>query len=589
MKRLSWALSDIRELPVFIKMSSALKRAGADGEDTCGRLIVEKAEAHPNRTFLKFEEEELSYGAFNLGVNRYCDMLSREGVGRGDVVAIVMRNCPAFFMAEMACAKLGAIGALVNNFLTGSSMKHVLGTSGAKVAICEPSTVEQVLGAQPEFPIFCAGADLPTGVQSLDSAIASADEKEPPVLALTGSDLFLYIYTSGTTGFPKPALVRHMKFTMGGIALGGIFDIGETDTIYGAMPMYHGFSKFAGYAVAMRAGGAFATRRKFSASEFLSDVRRHDATMFVYVGELCRYILAQPPGPMDKSHLLRKCAGAGMRPDVWELFTSRFGIDKVFEMYGATEGNVSLINRSGKVGSIGKPNPFLFNNIRVAKYDVEEAELVRDSSGRLIECDFGEPGECLSRVGKGPIQFDGSVDKKASEKKLVRDGFAKGDVWFRTGDMLSRDAGGYFYFVDRLGDTFRWKGENVATQEVEEVLNGAPGVVTANVYGVKVPGADGRAGMTAVVLGEGEDFDAAAFYEKAAADLPSYARPLFVRLSQEIDQTGTLKLKKVDLQKSGFDPAKVSDPLFVCDPKAKTYVPLSPAVFAEIESGERRL
>src|SRR5581483_507284 len=278
-----------------------------------------------------------------------------------------------------------------------------------------------------------------------------------------------------------------------------------------------------------RSGGAFASRRRFSASAFLDDVRRHEAVAFVYVGELCRYLLRQPPTPLDRDHRLRVAAGAGLRPDIWRAFQDRFGIGRIVEMYGATEGNVALHNAEGRVGSVGKPHPLLEDNVALARFDLARGDLVRGAAGFCVPCAADEPGELLGRVGGagGGMEYDGYTDRAASERKLVRDAFAAGDAWFRTGDLLRRDTEGYYYFVDRIGDTFRWKGENVATQEVADVLNGVPGVTETNVFGVAIPGEDGRAGMAAVVLADGARFDGAAFWAHAARQLPPYARPAF--------------------------------------------------------------
>jgi fatty-acyl-CoA synthase len=399
----------------------------------------------------------------------------------------------------------------------------------------------------------------------------------------------LYIYTSGTTGYPKPALVRHLRFTMGGISLAGVLGIEAGETIYAPLPLYHGESLFVGFAPAFRSGGAFASRSRFSAGAFLDDVRRHRAVAFVYVGELCRYLLRMPPTPHDRDHRLRVAAGAGLRPDVWTAFTERFGIARIVEMYGATEGNVALQNVDGRVGSVGKPHPMMEDQVRLARFDLGRSELVRGPGGLGLPCPDDEPGELLGKIGlAGSMDYDGYTDRAATERKIVRDVFERGDAWFRTGDLLRRDAEGYYYFVDRIGDTFRWKAENVATHEVADVLNGAPGVTETNVYGVAVPHEDGRAGMAAVVLAPDGTFDARAFYAHAERHLPPYARPAFVRLVPEMDVTGTLKQRKQAFAAEGYDPARVRDPLLARDDATRTYVPLTPAVLAEVQSGKRR-
>ena len=559
--------------------------------DTFGPYVRQQAERIPDRVALKFEDGTVTYAAYNAAVNGLAAVLRRQGVTAGTPVAILCLNSPLFLTALGAVAKLGAIGALVNTHVTGAGLTHVLRVSGATAGVCDAhalAALDAVAGTHPVRFLAAApaGAALPRDVRPLGDAGAGAGE--PDIPEVRGGDVFLYIYTSGTTGYPKPAVVRHLRFTMGGIGLSALLGIEEGETIYAPLPLYHGESLFVGFAPAFRAGGAFASRRRFSASAFLDDVRRHEAVAFVYVGEFCRYLLRLPPTPRDRDHELRVAAGAGLRPDIWEAFQTRFGIPRIVEMYGATEGNVALQNLDGRVGSVGRPPPMLEDTIRLARYDLGRGDLVRGPDGFCVRCGDDEPGEVLGRVGGGAMEYDGYTDREATERKLVRNAFAAGDAWFRTGDLLRRDAEGYYYFVDRIGDTFRWKGENVATQEVADALNGAPGVTETNVYGVEVPGADGRAGMAAVVLTHGAAFDGAAFYARAERSLPPYALPAFVRVVPEMDVTGTLKQRKHALAAEGFDPAQVADPLFARDDAGRTYVPLTPAVLAEIRSGRRR-
>jgi fatty-acyl-CoA synthase len=548
--------------------------------DTFGPFIRTQAEAIPDRVAFKFEDESITYGAYDVAVNRLAGVLTREGVGRGTPVAILCPNGPLFVIALGAVAKLGAIGALVNTHVTGAGLTHVLRASGARVGVCTTDALpalEAVAGSHP--------VRFLTGLPDAGSAA------EPDIPDVRGGDVFLYIYTSGTTGYPKPAIVRHLRFTMGGVTLAQQLGVEAGETIYAPLPLYHGESLFVGLAPAFHVGGAFASRRRFSASAFLDDVRRHEAIAFVYVGELCRYLLRQPPTPRDRDHRLRVAAGAGLRPDVWTAFQTRFGIPRIVEMYGATEGNVALQNAEGRVGSVGKPHPLLEDNVRLARFDLTRGELVRGPDGRCVACTADEPGELLGRVvaGGAGMEYDGYTDRDASARKIVHDAFAPGDAWFRSGDLLRRDADGWYYFIDRIGDTFRWKGENVSTQEVADVLNRAPGVTETNVYGVAVPGEDGRAGMAAVVLADGAPFEGVVFHAYAARELPAYARPAFVRLVPEMDVTGTLKQRKIALAGDGYDVARVADPVFVRDDAARSYVPLTPAILAEIRSGRRRL
>jgi fatty-acyl-CoA synthase len=564
--------------------------------DTFGPFIRQQAERIPDRVALKFEDATVTYGAYDAAVNRLAAVLARRGVTRGTPVAVLALNGPLFLTALGAVAKLGAVGALVNTHVTGAGLTYVLRASGARIGVADAHAVaalRDVGGTHAVRFLVEAppGTDLPPAVDALGDAAADVLALEPAIPDVRGGDVFLYIYTSGTTGYPKPAIVRHLRFTMGGIGLSQMLGIEEGETIYAPLPLYHGESLFVGFAPAFRAGGAFASRRHFSARAFLDDVRRHEAVAFVYVGELCRYLLRLPPSPHDRAHRLRVAAGAGLRADVWTAFQERFGIPRIVEMYGATEGNVALQNLDGRVGSVGRPPPLLDDAVRLARVDPTSGALARDASGFCIPCDVGEAGELLGRIGEGggAMEYDGYTDRDATERKVVRDAFTPGDAWFRSGDLLRRDAEGYYYFVDRIGDTFRWKGENVSTQEVADVLNGAPAVVESNVYGVAVPGEDGRAGMAAVVLAEGHALDGAALYAHAAAHLPPYARPAFVRVVPAMDVTGTLKQRKAGLVTDGYDCDRVADPLYVRDDRVRRYVPLTPPLLAEVRSGRRRL
>ena len=561
--------------------------------DTFGRLIGEQAARIPDRIALKFERETLSFGAYDAEVNRLAALLARSGVTAGTVVAILCQNSPRFLIALGAVAKLGAVGALLNTHLDGAGLTHVLQASGSTIGVADAHAIPalaRVVGTHAVrfFAEVDGGAALPGDVVSLADALPARAESPPPP-EVRGGDVFLYIYTSGTTGYPKPAIVRHIRFTLGGIGLAALLGLQPGETVYAPLPLYHGESLFVGFAPAFRSGGAFASRRAFSASAFLDDVRRHEAVAFVYVGELCRYLLRQPPTPHDRDHKLRVAAGAGLRADVWRVFQERFGIARIIEMYGATEGNVALQNLDGRVGSVGKP--YAEGQVALARYDHARGELARDARGFCVRCAPEEPGELLGRIdhGGGTMEYDGYTDRAATERKILRNAFADGDAWFRSGDLLRCDADGYYYFVDRLGDTFRWKGENVATQEVADVLNGAPGVSESNVYGVVVPGEDGRAGMAAIVLEPGAELDAAAFYAHASRHLPRYALPAFLRLVPEMEVTGTLKQRKAAMAEDGYDPARVADPLLVRDDDAATYVPLTREALAAIAAGRFRL
>jgi fatty-acyl-CoA synthase len=370
-------------------------------------------------------------------------------------------------------------------------------------------------------------------------------------------------------------------------------DVKPADRMYDCLPMYHTVGGVVATGALLASGGAAVIREKFSAREFWDDIVRWDCTMFQYIGELCRYLMNTPPGPGEERHRIRLVCGNGLRPDVWPEFRRRFRIPQILEFYAATEGNCTLFNFESKEGAVGRLPWFLARRfpIKVVRFDIEAEQPVRDAEGFCVECDVNEPGEVIGQIlndpGKPGSRFEGYAETAATEKKILRDVFEQGDAWFRSGDLMRKDENGYFYFIDRIGDTFRWKGENVATSEVSEAITAFPGVKEANVYGVKLPGHDGKAGMAALVADDG--IDLAALRRHLQAQLPDYARPLFLRVTDTIDATGTFKQKKGELVREGFDPGASDDPIYFNDAAAEAFVRLDPAGYDRLVAGGSRL
>jgi len=560
---------------------------------TVGDLIEQRAAAHPERPFLLFEERRISYGAFNARANQVAHWASQRGLRRGDRVALMMQNRPEYLFAWAGLAKLGVVIPLINPNLRSATLRHALQVCEAEWLIAGAECLDHLRTLpRDDCPIgrivvwsengadYNPDADSPAQPLGPELARMPTDNPAPAVRhgLVAGDDLF-YIYTSGTTGYPKPAHFSHMRFIAIGDGMAGVAGFGAADVFYCPIPLYHGAGGVVVPASVLHVGATMALRRKFSARAFWDDCRRFEATGFQYVGEICQFLLKQPPRPDDRDHRVRVMMGTGLRTDLWEPFRRRFGVARIIESYGSTEGNTSIINLDNKPGSVGRIPFRKLHNGRLIRYDVETDTHPRDAHGFCIECAPDEVGEFIGRIHEatdtGVRRFEGYTSPADSERKILRNVFETGDAWFRTGDLLRRAADDYFYFVDRAGDTFRWKSENVSTQEVAAILNTFTGVEIANVYGVEVPGEAGRAGMAALVLQEGAAFDGRAFYAFAEAHLAAYAAPLFVRLAKEADFTGTFKLRKVDLQREGYDPRRVKDPLFVRDEQARAYVPLT--------------
>jgi fatty-acyl-CoA synthase len=421
-------------------------------------------------------------------------------------------------------------------------------------------------------------------VERLSAAPLTVAERR----AVTISDRALTIYTSGTTGLPKAANVSHHRLMQWSFWFAGLMDAGTDDRMYDCLPMYHSIGGVVATGAMLVSGGSVVIREKFSASDFWDDVVTWDCTLFQYIGELCRYLVNAPEHPRERKHRLRLCCGNGLRADVWEKFQSRFEIPRILEFYAATEGNISLYNVEGKVGAIGRVPPFLAHRFPLAlvQFDTAAGEPMRDVDGRCIRCGTDEIGEAVGKIGACG-EFEGYTSASETERKILRNVFEDGDAWYRTGDLMRMEAGGFFYFIDRIGDTFRWKGENVATSEVAAVLTAFPGITEASVYGVAVPSTEGAAGMAALVA-DGT-LNLAELRKHLARRLPAYARPLFLRLKDRLDATGTFKHDKTVLAREGFDLTVIRDPIYFDDSAQETYVPLDAALYERIDAGKVRL
>lgn len=548
------------------------------------------------RPAITFEGKTITYADLDAMANRYAHWAKGLGLTRGQTVALFMPNRIEYLAIWYGLTKVGVATALINNQLTGAALAHCLTISQAMHCIVDAETspcFEDVKGQLERHmqqwvlgPVHDDQRDL---LKALKSCSQLRPDRETAREGLTASDTALYIYTSGTTGLPKAARITHMRAQLYMRGFAGSTGAKDTDRIYITLPLYHATGGLCALGAALLNGGSVVLRKKFSATHFWPEIVAEQCTMFVYIGELCRYLANQPEHELERAHKLRMIFGNGLRADVWDDMLDRFKVGDVLEFYGATEGNVSFFNFDGKRGAIGRIPSYLRKkfNIRIVKFDVETETPIRGPDGCCIEAGPEEVGECIGHIGSDArSNFTGYADKAATEKKVLHDVFEKGDAWFRTGDLMKVDHDGYIYFIDRIGDTFRWKGENVATSEVAERLAGFEGVLEVNVYGVKVGDLDGKAGMASLVT-EG-DFDLEAFAKYVDEALPSYARPLFVRLQKAIETTGTFKYRKIDLVNEGFDPSKTKDPLYFRDP-AKGYVKITKTICAKIEGGGFRL
>ncbi len=552
-------------------------------------LVAEMATVHGDRPALIGDGETLTYAQLDARMAQYARWALQQGVAPGDVVCLMLPNCPDYVAVWLGITSVRGVVALVNPHLTGEALRHALAAVGPAHIVVGAELEAAVLAAGSGAAIWSFGAGGVSPRIDTLAAELSPDPPQAPGPAL--GDLALYIYTSGTTGLPKAARVGHRRVAEWACWFAGMIDTQPDDRMYNCLPMYHSVGGVVAVGAMLVGGGSVLIRPKFSASRFWDDVAEHGCTLFQYIGELCRYLANSPPHPRERDHKLRLCCGNGLRGDVWQAFQARFAIPRILEFYAATEGNMSLYNCEGRPGAIGRVPPFLAHRFPVAlvRCDPETGVLERDAAGLCVRCGRDEVGEALGRIGdSGAAEgrpFEGYTDAGASEKKIARDVQVPGDAWFRTGDLMRRDGSGFYYFVDRIGDTFRWKGENVATEEVAAVLAACPGVTEAVVYGVTVPGAEGRAGMAALTVEAG--FDLAEFRRHGQA-LPEYARPVFVRIGGSIAATTTFKQAKAVLAREGFDPA-LADAVYFDDRAAGAFVRVDADLYAGILGGAVRV
>lgn len=566
-----------------------------------GRLFADVvddwARRQPDRIALVTDDAALDYEGLSKRINRYARWARSVGVGKGETVALIMPNGIDYVAAWLGISRIGGVVALLNTKLVGQSLAHCLDVARPRLIIVAHDLIETLETAKPylktEAKIWTHGdardqRAIDVALAALDDGPLRSEERDD----VTIDDRALLIYTSGTTGLPKAASISHRRILNWGFWFAGLTGATPQDRLYDCLPLFHSVGGIVAPCSMLAAGGSVVIADKFSASHFWSDVVRHDCTLFQYIGELCRYLLKAAPSEYENRHRLRLVCGNGLRGDIWEDFQARFSIPRILEFYAATEGNFSLFNVEGQPGAIGRIPPLLAHRFpaSLVKLDPASGVPLRNDDGFCIACSRGEAGEAIGRIGsaeQGGGRFEGYTDAGETEKKILRDVFAKGDAWFRTGDLMRIDDKGFFHFVDRIGDTFRWKGENVATSEVNDAVRDFTGVVDATTYGVAIPGTDGRAGMSAIVVNEG--FDIAALPAHLAQRLPDYARPVFIRISRELGTTETFKQKKGELGREGFDPGTISDPLFMLEPKSGAYVALDFDRFAEIVDGTLRL
>ncbi|XP_063305068.1 long-chain fatty acid transport protein 2 [Pelobates fuscus] len=563
-------------------------------------MFLDKVDRFPDKPFILYKDEVYSYSKVDKLSNQAARALRKHGaVKSGDCVAIFMNNSPAYVWIYLGLSKLACSLALINTNIRGQSFLHCFRCSGAKIIIADPELRDVIEELMPELKkenvrvFFVTDTAINEDSETLlDKVKAASDESVPKSLRsfITGKSLAMYIYTSGTTGLPKAAFISHNRMLLAT----GLFDIcriRQRDIIYTPLPLYHSSAMMIGIGGCISKGCTVVLRQKFSASQFWDDCRKYNVTVIQYIGEVLRYLCNVPKRDDDASHNVRMALGNGLRTDIWSEFLRRFGDVHVYEFYAATEGNIGFVNYTNTVGAVGRANIFQKKLLpyEFIKYDVEKDEPVRDAKGRCIKARKGQPGLLIGKITSINPFAGYAGNKTNTEKKILRDVFRKGDAYFNSGDLLTVDEQNFIYFHDRIGDTFRWKGENVATTEVADILGLVTFIEEVNVYGVPVSNHEGRIGMAAIRVREYYEFDGRKLYAHVRDFLPNYARPRFIRIQDVLETTGTFKQRKVELVKEGFDPSIISDPLYFLDEREKKYVPMTQTIFDEIKSRKIKL
>ncbi|MDX2356340.1 long-chain-acyl-CoA synthetase [Dietzia sp. PP-33] len=593
----------VADLPTVLSGLKIVRTSRTSDKVSIGRKFQEHAASRPDAPFVRFLGTEMTYGEANRRANRVAEVLKSRGVTRGDTVGVCMVNRTEVMLAILGAVKVGAAVGLLNHHQRGDVLEHSQKILGSKVVIVGAECAEAVASIPRENwvgELIAAGSaiDLPfreftaghrpdefADLRWLEDELAAlgddvGDTNPPEADATVGDETAYYVFTSGTTGLPKASTMTHYRWNraLAGFGLSGV-RLKKDDVLLCPLPMYHNNALTVGLGCVLASGACLAIEEHFSASRFWDQARSSGATAAIYIGEICRYLLNQDPGPGDRDHSVRVMTGNGLRPEIWEEFQDRFGVDRICEFYAASECNIAFVNAF----NVPKTTGYCPMDFAIVDYDPDTGEPRRGEDGRLSKVGTGGTGLLISGISDSQ-PFDGYTDKEATEKKIVRDAFTDGDAWFVSGDLMLNQGLKHASFVDRLGDTFRWKGENVATTEVESVIAARPEVDQAVVYGVPVPEADGKAGMAAVRLHDRSDFDGAALAEHLRDSLPSYAVPLFIRLSKELEVTSTYKSRKTELREQAFDTSKFDEPLYVLS-SDRGYIPFYDGAENDVVAG----
>ena len=597
----------VAKLPKFIgkvpNLLNGLKQAyiRTPATPTGLGIAFEKAvKKNPQGIALLFEDQRYTYQELNAWANQLGHYLLSLGAKKGDVIAVMLENRPELIVSILALAKLGVTAALVNTSQVGKVLTHSINLVKPIAVIageeCQQAIIDirNDLNIDAERFLWFADHDAETKASKAPSNFVNLSEtvaqfpkfNTPTTNTVTGKDGLFYIYTSGTTGLPKAVIFTHSRWTLAYGTYGHVLNLNQNDVMYCTLPLYHATGIVVCWCGVIAGAGTLAIRRKYSTTSFWSDVHKFNASAIGYVGELCRYLMDAPISEFEKNHRVKKMIGNGMRPNIWDKFKQRFGVEEVLELYASSEGNVGFSNIFNFDNTVGfSPTPYA-----IIEYDKEKNQPVLDSKGHCIKVKKGQTGLLIGKITKRS-PFDGYTDPDKNKAVIMQDVFSKGDAYFNTGDLVRNIGFRHAQFVDRLGDTFRWKGENVSTTEVENIICDYAKIAEAVVYGVEIPNTNGRAGMAAITLTEGEsltDDDLSQLYQSFKESLPSYAVPVFLRVQKQVETTGTFKYQKNKLKEQAFNPTLTDERLLVLLPGETRYCDITPEIFENIQKYQYR-
>ncbi|MFW9867963.1 MAG: long-chain-acyl-CoA synthetase [Candidatus Thorarchaeota archaeon] len=582
-------LSLVWRLDSFL-IANEFEKIGPDNKVSLGKCLERNAIKYPDNKALLYEDEEYTYKELNEWINRYANFFLSLDVEKGEIINVFLENRPDLMFIMAAMSKIGTIGSLINTKQRATTLKHSLKLNPVRIYIIGEELIEPFEDIREEleltsedklyFLIDKEEKDIPEGFLDLKKLIKNQDIKNPPTTAdILGKETYVFIFTSGTTGLPKAAHIRNIH-TVGSILGWGkmALNMQPDDIYYISLPIYHSNALHLGWASAISSGAAVALARRFSVSNFWKDIHKFRATCFNYIGEICRYLYNQPPSPDDRNHTVYKIAGNGLRSEMWKEFKERFGIREIYEHYGMTEMQGMFCNYLNLDCTIG----VCLNDYAIVKYDIDTDEPIHGDDGFLQVVEEGEAGLFLMKI-RDPYTFAGYTSKSASKQKLIENAFEEGDIWLYSGDLIRPIGYGHAQFVDRLGDTFRWKGENVSTSEVEDIITSCEEVEHSSVYGVQIPGTEGRAGMASIFSNmPHETFNFNKFTKLVNENLPKYAIPLFIRFLSKLSTTSTYKILKSEMKKIGFNIKKTDDPIYVLLPNSSDYTLLTEKIYSDI-------